>query len=279
LLIDPFHADWLADMAAHYASLLERAHLVLLIDGAFVPGLFREPERRPLLLFESMPGCSEVTRDVSPILTQFDPADSSLMRALSRCDGWPMVSAITTFETIDRLYERLAAWCVVEVDGQRFNFRFPDTRRLPTIFAALTDKQRAEMAGSAVNWRYMDRDGTWRELACVLPKDEPPVTAHAQLDEEQFGCMVSDSEPDEMWVQLEGRGVTTRLRTSDRHAVLSAALSLARERRLDSIDAARWCTACLRTDDVDDMATLAARFASWTTKNMRTADEIVPTTA
>lgn len=116
---------------------------------------------------------------MAPFITQFDPTDSSLVRVLSRCDGWSMVRAIATFETIDRLYERLAAWCVVEVDRQRFNFRFPDTRRLPAIFAALTDKQRAEVTAGAASWRYLDRDGTWSELACVLPKDEPPVTAHA----------------------------------------------------------------------------------------------------
>lgn len=278
-MIDPFHAGWLADLSAHHAALPEGARLVMLIDGAFVPGLFRELDGSPSLLFESLPGCSEATRDVSPFLVPFDPADSSLVRVLSRCEGWPMVSAIATFETVDRLYERLAAWCVVEVDGQRFNFRFADTRRLQAILAALTDKQRAEMAGRVLSWRYIGRDGAWRQLACALPEDAPPVTAHAQLDEEQFARLVSDSEPDEIWAQLEGRGAATHFPPSRRHALLVSALSLARERRLDILDAARWCSACLRMDGVDDMATLAARFAAWTTENVRTDDEIVSATA
>ena len=279
MLIDSFHAGWLADLSAHHASLPEGACLVMLIDGAFVPGLFRELDSNPSLLFEALPGCSEATRDVSPFLVRFDPADSSLVRVLSRCEGRPMVSVIATFETIDRLYERLAAWCVVQVDGQRFNFRFPDTRRLPAIFAALTGRQRAEMAGRALGWRYIGRDGAWRQLACALPDDEPPVTVHAQLDEAQFARLVSDSEPDEMWALLEARGMATHLPPSRRHALLVSALSLAREGRLDILDAARWCTACLRMDGVDDMATLAARFAAWTTENVRTDDEIVSATA
>jgi hypothetical protein len=66
---------------------------------------------------------------------------------LDKCSGWPMMCAIETPESQAELAARLAAWCVVEVDDQRFNFRFPDTRRLPAIFDALTPTQRAEFAG------------------------------------------------------------------------------------------------------------------------------------
>ena len=188
MLIDPFHANWLTDLTAHHASLPPGAGVHLLIDGAFRPGLFRELDKKPLVLFESLPGCSEETRDVSPFVLTFEPTDHSLRRVLSRIDGFPMVSAITTFETAERLAERLAAWCVVEADGQRFNFRFSDTRRLPDIFGVLTNQQQTEIAGKAVGWRYIGRNGKWSEIRYEPPAGECPITARAKLDQSQFNC-------------------------------------------------------------------------------------------
>jgi hypothetical protein len=58
-----------------------------------------------------------------------------------------MVSAIVTLETFVELVDRLAAWCVVEVDDQYFNFRFPDTRRLPDILGVLKPEQIGALLG------------------------------------------------------------------------------------------------------------------------------------
>jgi hypothetical protein len=279
MLIDPFHANWLTDLTAHHASLPPGAGVHLLIDGAFRPGLFRELDKKPLLLFESLPGCSEETRDVSPFVLKFEPTDHSLRRVLSRSDGFPMVSAITTFETAERLAERLAAWCVVEADGQRFNFRFSDTRRLPDIFGVLTNQQRGEIVGNAIRWRYMGRDGKWSEIPYEPHADEFPITARAKLDAGQFKRLISDSEPDEMWARLEYRGETTHLPASQRHALLSSALSLARERKINGDDTILWCAACLSMNTTNDLAALRRHFATWITDNMRTNDDDSPVTA
>lgn len=279
MLTDPFHVDWLTDLMAHHASVPAGANLHLLIDGAFRPGLFRELDKEPLVLFESLPSCSEETRDVSPFVVQFEPNDRSLCRLLCRCNGFPMVSAITTFETAEKLSERLAAWCIVEADDQRFNFRFSDTRRLPDIFRVLTDQQRGEISGNAVAWRFVGRNGEWNEIAYPLTPGEFAVTARAKLDENQFKRLVSDSEPDEMWARLEYRGVTTHLPPSQRHAVLSSALSLVHERKIDGNDTVRWCAASLSMDEANDLANLRTRFAAWITDNVRTNDDDSPAIA
>jgi len=210
---------------------------------------------------------------------KFGPTDHSLRRILSRSDGFPMVSAITTFETAERLAERLAAWCVVEADGQRFNFRFSDTRRLPDIFGVLTNQQRTEIAGNAIGRRYIGRNGKWSEIRYEPPAGEYPITAHAKLDQSQFNRLISDSEPDEIWARLEYRGETTHLPAPQRHALLSSALSLARERKIDGDDTILWCAACLSMNATNDLAALRGKFATWITDNMRTNDDDSPVTA
>jgi hypothetical protein len=65
-----------------------------------------------------------------------------------------MISAITMLETAERFAERLSAWCVVEADGKRYNFRLSDTRRLPDIVGVLSNQQGTEIAGNAIGWRY-----------------------------------------------------------------------------------------------------------------------------
>lgn len=278
MLIDPYLPAVEAALREQSAALPAGAQLCLLIDGVFVPGLFRQlAGHTPVLLFASLPGCSEDAKDASPFVVRYDPASAALARALKRCSGWPMLSAIVTHDTADTLARRLAAWCVVEVDGQRFNFRFPDTRRLPAILATLTGAQRAEMLGHAVSWRHVGRDGSWQELPWV-PAGEAPITEKAALDAIQFARLVSASEPDEMWVQLQDRGVRCTLAPSKRHALLTNALEVARRSAIDHPDLVRWCSACMRMDAADP-GTLADSFARWATDNLRTHDETLSTNA
>ncbi|PWF47961.1 DUF4123 domain-containing protein, partial [Massilia glaciei] len=136
MFIELFDGAWLERLHKQAAGLSQGANLYLLIDGVFVPGLYRKirstMERTDALslLFEALPGCTDATRDVSPFLISFRTATGLLKKVLAKCSGWPMVSAIETPETLAGLANRLAAWCIVENDNQRFNFRFPDTRRL-----------------------------------------------------------------------------------------------------------------------------------------------------
>jgi hypothetical protein len=158
MLIDPFTDTWLEQLDQRLSDLPDATNLFLLIDGAFVPGLFRSRELDASrtdgmsLLFEALPACGEAAKDVSPFLVRVEKMRRSLSALLDRCSGWPMICEIETTENLFDLSSRLAAWCVVEVDDQRFNFRFPDTRRLPKIFATLTVLQRAQLAGPASRW-------------------------------------------------------------------------------------------------------------------------------
>ena len=267
MLIDPFVTDWMGWLNAKAAHMIADANLYLLLDGVFVPGLHRTlkaalPKDQELtLLFESLPGCSEEARDVSPLVMPYVADNGGLAKVLGRCSGWPMVSAIVTPESIGELTGRLAAWCVVEVDDQHFNFRFPDTRRLPGIFNALSPDQRGELAGPATAWYYIDRNGSWKAL--LVPQSDRPAAVSPSLDATQFSAMVGDSEADEVIMLLQDRGRQWEQAHSTIHGLVSEALQAANESRLETDLRVDWCEAC-----IDDAANLgdeqiAERLARW----------------
>ena len=66
---------------------------------------------------------------------------------------------------------------------------------MPAIFDALTPVQRAEFAGPATRWSYIDRAGGWRELA--VTGTPSAIADRPRLDNQQFANLVSDSEADE----------------------------------------------------------------------------------
>jgi hypothetical protein len=249
MLIDPFATDWLDWLDARAANITAEERIYLLLDSAFVPGLHRtlraalHERSGPALLFEALPGCSDEVRDVSPLVMPYAAGNAGLVTALKRCNGWPMVSAIVTSESLNDLTQRLAAWCVVENDGQRFNFRFPDTRRLPGIFNALTPTQRAQMAGPASAWHYISRDGAWKSLQ--VPQSFSCMASDPVLDEAQFAIMVADSESDEVLTLLQDRGRQWWQRHSNVYAQVSKALRLANEASLETDLRVEWCDACI----------------------------------
>ena len=260
MLIDPYDAQWLDRFDVSAGA------TYLLIDGAFVPGLHRRikatvpASHAPSLLFEKLPGCSDKTRDVSPFLVRFQPSNPRFRALLEQCSGWPMICAIETPESQAELTERLAAWCVVEVDGQRFNFRFSDTRRLPAIFDALLDGQRAQFAGPATRWSYIDRGGEWQEL-CV-PQVLYPIADRPRLDDQQFAKLVHDSETDEVISILAYRG--HELAPHSRcHAAVSIALHVSRNADLNTHAKAAWCESCLAGGLAQDEKQLAAQLPPW----------------
>ncbi|MGX9771902.1 DUF4123 domain-containing protein [Janthinobacterium aestuarii] len=249
MLIAPYADGWQAhlDTLAREAT-QGQARLYLLLDGVFLPGLHRKlAALSPSLLFEALPGCTDATRDVSPLLLAYSAAFSVAFEApwLARCSGWPMLSAIATRESQAELTARLAAWCIVEADGQRFNFRFPDTRRLPAIHAALTREQQAQLTGPAVSWSYIARDGHWRQLP-VLRQDSAHAEHPVVLSEQQFASLVSDSETDEILTVLYERGHD---HSQDRHGaylLVAQALAAIAGEPLDTYDKADWCERWLR---------------------------------
>ncbi|MGJ9418277.1 DUF4123 domain-containing protein [Massilia sp. CMS3.1] len=275
MLINPFQPEWQSDLNRRHEALPFGARLMLLIDGAFVPRLFRQlgSASEPVLLFEFLPGCSKEAKEVSPFVVSFDPSDKSLVRLLKRCSGWPMLSVLTTYESAERLAKRLAAWCIVEVDGQNFNFRFPDTRRLPMIFETLTQQQRREFIGNAIGWHYISRDGSWSSLPLEPSTIPLSISDKATLDEIQFARLLKDSDPDEVWVQLLDRGARTHLPPSQRHALLSNALHLADKNGLDDILKIAWCMDCIEQSCQSDSDTLRTRLAEWKQETSRTENE------
>jgi len=243
MLIDPYQTNWHAELLAQSRQLPDGAQLVLLIDGAFVPGLFRHLSKtsEPALLFERLPGCNDKVRDVSPFLVPFASGNQALHRVLERCEGLPMLSAIVTSDSIDVLAERLAAWCTVATGGDYFNFRFPDTRRLPAIFAVLMPQQQRELAGNALSWHYIARNGAWAALPIDYSGPAAGTTVNARLSEAQFARLIEDSEADELWVRLQYGGDTWDGLPSERHDLLKEAVQVARQHNLDDIATLTWC--------------------------------------
>lgn len=262
MLIDTFNPGIFEALDARAAALDPEHHLYLLVDGAFVPGLHRM--LRPggkAILFESLPGCREETKDMSPFLTPFRPADKMMTRLVKRCDGWPMVSAIETSESLHELSERLASWCVVEADGQRFNFRFADTRRIPGIIKVLSGAQRACFCGPAVSWTYVARDGRWHDLK--IDGLSAQVAAEPVLDERQFASLIDDSRVDELMAQLDYRGNATYKHPGRSYALLTTALQAAKEAELDEEHIVDWCEWFWRRDSLQDGQAAALSLESW----------------
>src|SRR5665647_300575 len=100
MLIDPYCERWLDRLNTPNDALPGVESTYLLIDGVFVPGLHRlldaalPSSQATALLFETLPSCSDETRDVSPFLLPYRPSHTRVQTLLGRCSGWPMVSAI-----------------------------------------------------------------------------------------------------------------------------------------------------------------------------------------
>jgi hypothetical protein len=273
MLIDSYDPEWVEHLRAQAGDLEADRQLYLLIDGVFLPGLYREigavlPHGALTLLFESLPGCSDAARNVSPFLIHYLADSKRLNQLLKNCSTWPMISAIETDETLEQLTARLASWCVVYADGQRFNFRFPDTRRLPGIFKALTAEQRSQLAGPAFRWRYVDRSGRWADLP-VTGVSASIIPEWPELDAGQFGQMVGDSEPDEMMLRLSDRGHEWTLEPSRRHAIMSQALLLADEASLEQTLRIDWCEACVLDAGLSGLSPNSEQLASWRSTAMQ----------
>jgi hypothetical protein len=248
MLIDAYDDTWFDVLRARLVALPSGHGLYLLIDGAFVPGLHRQVKlERKAVLFESLPGCNVGTKDVSPFLVPFEGPDQQTRALLERCERWPMVSLIGTPEPLEALARRLAAWCIVEADGQRFNFRFADTRRLPAIFRTLNTQQRVQIAGPAVRWSYVTRSGGWDELA--LEAGASGIAADPELDPHQFAALVDDSRIDEFLVLLRDRGQDVYRRPSRSHALLAEALAAAGD-GFDDRGLLGWCEWFWRQDQL-----------------------------
>lgn len=240
MLINAFNEDFFDILDARAAQVSAPRGLYLLVDGAFVPGLHKTLEaERKSLLFSSLPSCNDDAADASPFLTPYTLQDKRMRLLLRRCSGWPMLSLIETPESLAQLSDRLSAWCVVDADEQRFNFRFPDTRRLPAIFQALNAMQRWQFTGPAVRWSYMNREGHWNELD-VTPSNVEPAS-NPGLDMRQFAALVDDSRADEVLMLLGDRGHAVGQHPSASRARVTAALGVTAGSELLDDEVLDWC--------------------------------------
>lgn len=262
MLIDAFASGWLDELHARAATIPPPNHLYVLVDGAFVPGVHEIlPRERKAILYESLPGCSAQALEVSPFLVQFDPADRKLRSLLRRCDKWPMLSVIETPESLEQLTRRLAVWCVVQADGQHFNFRFSDTRRLPAIVHTLSNSQREQFTGPAERWAYVGRDGGWREIQMVNSNAGP--ASDPQFDDRQFAALVDDSLADELMVLLSDRGHDVFRYPSRSHALLSSAVRAAQVGKLSEDNLFEWCVWFWEKDPLCEVAVVEDMLRMW----------------
>ena len=273
MLTDPFADDWLDILQQRFRERPAAHALYVLVDGAFVPGLHRRiAASRKVLLFEGLPASGPATLDVSPFILPFEPEDGALGPVLRACRGWPMVSVIATSEPWRVVATRLAPWCVIEADGQRFNFRFADTRRLPAILKALDRGQRAQLAGPAVSWSYIGRDGNWSTL--VLDGTGDAIVTDPRLDDAQFGTLVEDSRADEVLARLAAHPNRSAYLPSQAHALISSALAPALHAGMGDNELVEWCSWLLAHYKRDDEKDIAGLFTAWKahTLSMETVD-------
>jgi hypothetical protein len=262
MLIDSFNESLFEQLDMRAAKQTAPNALYLLLDGAFVPGLHRKlAAENKSLLFASRSGCNDETTDCSPFLTRYVAHDKGMRSLLSRCSGWPMVSLIETSESLAQLSNRLSVWCVVDADGQRFNFRFADTRRLPSIVRTLDAAQRAQFAGPATRYSYVDRTGNLGELD--IPRATAEPAASPVLNDRQFAALVDDSRADELLVLLGDRGYKVNDRPSAGHARMTAAIQVAVSSELDEGDVLSWCIWFWQHVEAHRDCTPTSAFETW----------------
>jgi len=267
MLIDAFHHNVFDELDQRAAGLVGPDKLYLLIDGAFVPGLHKMlAAERKSLLFASLPACSDETVDASPFLTPYVSCDKRMRSLLHRCSGWPMLSLIQTSESLAQLSERLSAWCVIEADGQRFNFRFADTRRLPAIIRTLEPAQRMQFLGPAVRWSYVNRNGCWNEVDVEGSTAQP--TINPVLNDGQFAALIDDSRVDELLVLLGDRGYEVGKHPSESHARVAVALQTALSAELADDSLLSWCIWFWRYTEKQPDCVARTAFETWQTTSL-----------
>lgn len=262
MLTDPFADDWLDTLQQRFHERPASHALHVLIDGAFIPGLHRRiAVGRKILLFEGLPASGPGTLDVSPFVLPFDPVDRALESVLRACQGWPMVSVIETPEPWPEVAARLAAWCIVEADGQRFNFRFADTRRLPVVLKTLDQPQRGQFAGPAVAWGYIGRDGKWYTVA--LDGSGSAIATNPQLTDAQFAALVEDSRADEVLARLADHPNRAAYRPSQAHALIATSLAPVLKAGARDMELVDWCDYLLANVGANQAPEIKRLFTAW----------------
>lgn len=206
-LIDHYSPDWVRETQAMIRGWLSREprpYVYLLIDAAFRHGttlpLIRVlwPDKGWRSLYQDAPNTSEQVLSVSPLLLAVDEEALGVLEAIAReTTGQPMLSLIVTRESLSPLWERLAAFRFISVQGNRYVLRLTDTRRLPQIVDMLTEEQRARLIGPALAWGHIARDGCWRTLDTDSVSTQPTDMLRInELSEQQAKMLVDMNRTD-----------------------------------------------------------------------------------
>lgn len=245
MLTNLYVNGWLEHLDNAVPTLPHGEHLFLLLDSAFlthmVPSLDSlAADIDKAFLFAHCPGFNDEMRQVSPVLMPYVSEHVMLRRLLHQCSGYPMLSVLRTAEPLAELSQRLAAWCIVHIDGDALHLRLADTRRLPDLHRVLTPEQRAQLMGPAASWDWMGRHGLWHAQAGstqVLPPADP-----ACLSPEQFEALLAASEIDYWLSQLDAQAWPEQDDHATRYAKMEVAVQAAREAGLSEGDIPAWCT-------------------------------------
>lgn len=210
-LIDKHAPGWIDALFADDGPLASGAEgfRYALIDCAFAPqchqlikshlgsGSWRS-------LYENMPGASDEAIRHSPVLLNIDAVERPLLdRVLLLTNGLPMLSFIRSNEPLESLFERLSPWCIVNADGQYFVLRFPDTRRLPDVLAALSPLQQMAFCGPEATWNFRRRDASWSSFLAPGKMASTSLAPCAPvLDGDQCAVLIAGSEADEVIANL-----------------------------------------------------------------------------
>jgi hypothetical protein len=94
-------------------------------------------------------------------------------------------------------------------------------------------QQQRELAGNALSWHHMARNGVWAALPIDCSGPAAGITASARLGKAQFARLIEDSEVDEIWVRLQYGGAARDGSPSERHDLLGEAVQVACQHNLD----------------------------------------------
>jgi hypothetical protein len=94
-------------------------------------------------------------------------------------------------------------------------------------------EQQRELAGNALSWHHMARNGVWAALPIDCSGPAAGITASARLGKAQFARLIEDSEVDEIWVRLQYGGAARDGSPSERHDLLGEAVQVACQHNLD----------------------------------------------
>lgn len=195
-------SDSIDSLNAWAHALHDKAKMSILLDGAFLPGIWREVrhlvESGDFANLFSLNGASDTNvLDLSPIIFGYDPYNLAMNRLLHKCSAYPMISSIVSPEPLLHLANRLRSWCIVEHGGQRLNLRYADTRRLPDIVEVLSSPQCMALIGPAYEWKYIGRTGEWESLKLPTGRIDEAEAPYI-LTDAQFGKLVDRAEPDQI---------------------------------------------------------------------------------